>query len=51
MGLGAVLPEGDGFIFYLLRYLRYTLVGLWVAAGAPVTFIRLRLSQSPKHSI
>lgn len=51
MGLGAILPDGDGFIFYVLRYLRYSLVGWWVAAGAPWVFIRLSLSENPKRSI
>lgn len=51
MGLGAVLPEGDGFIFYVLRYFRYTLVGVWVAAGAPMTFRLLQLSENPKQPI
>jgi len=44
MGLGAVIPDGDGFIFYLLRYIRYSLVGWWIAAGAPWFFARLKLS-------
>ncbi|MCC7117148.1 MAG: phosphatase PAP2 family protein [Anaerolineales bacterium] len=43
MGLGAILPRGDGFVFYALRYLRYALVGAWVAAGAPWVFMRLKL--------
>jgi membrane-associated phospholipid phosphatase len=51
MGLGAVLPDGDGFIFYTLRYFRYTLVGLWVSAGAPLTFRRLRLSENYQQPI
>ncbi len=51
MGLGAILPDGDGFIFYVLRYLRYSLVGLWVAAGAPWVFVRLSLSESLNRSI
>jgi membrane-associated phospholipid phosphatase len=51
MGLGAVLPDGDGFIFYALRYFRYTLVGVWVAAGAPMTFRLLHLSENPKQPI
>lgn len=51
MGLGAVLPEGDGFIFYVLRYFRYTLVGAWVSAGAPMVFRRLHLSEDPKQAI
>jgi membrane-associated phospholipid phosphatase len=45
MGLGAVLPDGDGFIFDTLRFLRYTLVGWWVAGGAPWVFMRIRLAQ------
>ncbi len=51
MGLGAILPRGDGFIFYALRYLRYTLVGWWVAGGAPWIFARLNLSNYLKRSI
>jgi hypothetical protein len=51
MGLGALLPDGDGFIFYTLRYLRYSLVGWWVAAGAPWVFARSGLSETPKRSI
>jgi membrane-associated phospholipid phosphatase len=45
MGLGAVFPRGDGFVFYLLRYLRYVMVGWWVAGGAPWAFIRLKLAE------
>ena len=51
MGLGAIIPEGDGILFYILRYLRYSLVGWWVAAGAPWAFARLSLVENPKHSI
>jgi hypothetical protein len=43
--LGLLLPRGDTLIAYSLRYLRYMLVGLWVAAGAPELFIRLRLAE------
>jgi hypothetical protein len=50
-GLGAILPDGDGFIFYLLRYFRYSLVGAWVAAGAPLVFMRLNLSERTQHPI
>lgn len=45
MGLGAILPRGDGFIFYLLRFVRYALVGWWVAGGAPWLFIRIKLAE------
>jgi len=45
MGLGAILPRGDGFIFYILRFIRYTLVGWWVTGGAPWVFIRIQLAE------
>jgi hypothetical protein len=43
--LGAVFPRGEELLSYILRYLRYTLVGLWISAGAPYLFLRLRLAQ------
>jgi hypothetical protein len=39
-GLGAVLPAGDDVIALVYRYLRYALVGFWVAAVAPLLFLR-----------
>ena len=45
MGLGAIFPRGDGLIVYSLRFLRYALVGWWVAGGAPWVFIRLKLAE------
>jgi membrane-associated phospholipid phosphatase len=45
MGLGAIFPRGDGFIFYLLRYIRYVLVGWWVTGGAPWVFVRFKLAE------
>jgi len=42
-GLGKILPRGAAILPYLLRYLRYALVGAWVAAGAPALFTRLKL--------
>jgi len=45
MGLGAIFPRGDGFIFYSLRFLRYALVGWWVAGGAPWLFVRLKIAE------
>lgn len=38
MGLAAVFPEGEMF-----RYLRYALVGFWIAYGAPRAFGVLRI--------
>ncbi len=51
MGLGAVFPRGEAFIFYLLRYIRYALVGWWVAGGAPWVFMRFNLTKQPGKSI
>ncbi|OGO30736.1 MAG: hypothetical protein A2Z16_16170 [Chloroflexi bacterium RBG_16_54_18] len=45
MGLGAVFPRGETLLPLLLRYTRYTLVGLWVAGIAPLLFIRLGLAR------
>lgn len=44
MGLGAIFPRGEGFIFYTLRFIRYTLIGWWVAGGGPWLFVRLKLA-------
>jgi hypothetical protein len=51
MGLGALFPRGDGFIFYLLRFLRYSLVGWWVSGGAPWVFRRVGLAEQAESSI
>ena len=48
MGLGAIFPRGDGFIFYLLRYIRYALLGWWVSGGAPWVFVRFKLAERAK---
>ncbi len=42
-GLGEIFPRGEYLVAYVLRYLRYALVGLWVTL-APLLFIRLRLA-------
>jgi membrane-associated phospholipid phosphatase len=43
-GLKFIFPEGETVLAYFLRYLRYTLIGFWVAGGAPWVFIRLKLA-------
>lgn len=48
-GLGAVFPEGTSFLSLFLRYLRYTLIGLWIAWGAPQTFLKLNLIPRSKE--
>jgi hypothetical protein len=42
-GLGQVFPDGETVIPLLLRYLRYSLVGFWVTAGAPWLFFHFKL--------
>jgi membrane-associated phospholipid phosphatase len=48
-GLGLVFPRGDYLLAYLLRYIRYALVGLWISALAPLLFIRLGLASAAKE--
>jgi membrane-associated phospholipid phosphatase len=43
-GLGAVFPRGEEIIPYALRYLRYSLLGGWISAGAPWLFLRINLA-------
>ena len=38
LGLGAVFPEGATVISFALRFIRYTLIGLWVSWWGPLTF-------------
>ena len=42
-GLGQVFPDGETVIPLILRYLRYSLVGFWVTAGAPWLFFHFNL--------
>lgn len=44
-GLGVIFPRGEALIPYVLRYVRYGLVGLWVSGLAPMVFIRLKLAK------
>jgi hypothetical protein len=46
LGLKAAFPEGDSLVPWSLRFARYVLLGLWVAAGAPWIFMRLDLMQN-----
>jgi len=53
-GLGAVLPRNEDIISYVLRYARYTLIGVWISALAPLLFVRLGISHwisNPPRSI
>jgi membrane-associated phospholipid phosphatase len=48
LGLKAIFPRGDAFVPYVLRYLRFALIGLWVSAGAPWLFLKLKLARNLK---
>jgi membrane-associated phospholipid phosphatase len=43
-GLGALRPHGSDGVAQLLRFANYAAVGLWIAFGAPWTFVRVRLA-------
>lgn len=43
-GLGMLFPRGESFVPLLLRFIRYGLLGLWVSAGAPLLFTKLKIS-------
>ena len=45
-GLALVFPDNSDLISYAFRYLRYSLVGFWVSAGAPWLFFRFKLANS-----
>lgn len=47
-GLGVVFPQGEDFVAYFMRYIRYLLVGFWIIAGAPWLFFRIKLADMPK---
>jgi len=44
--IAVVLPDNADLISYVFRYIRYSLVGFWVSAGAPWLFFRFKLAQS-----
>ncbi len=43
---GLFVPDGEALLAYILRYVRYALVGAWVSAGAPFVFILLKLADA-----
>ena len=48
-GLGRVFPREADVLSYSLRYLRYTLTGLWIAWISPILFERINILQFEKH--
>ncbi len=46
-GLAWVFPEGETVLALLARWVRYGLVGFWVAGGAPWLFQKMEATRSP----
>lgn len=44
-GLGMLFPRNADMLSYGLRYVRYTLAGLWISGLAPLVFQRAKLSE------
>lgn len=49
-GLGQIFPDKADLISYFLRFVRYTLIGLWVSWWGPLFFERINLLRFEKHS-
>ena len=47
-GLKFIFPDGDTVLAYILRYVRYSLIGFWITAAAPWAFVRLKLAERAK---
>jgi len=43
-GLGDIFPRADNLLGFSLRYLRYTLIGLWISGLAPLLFLKAKLA-------
>jgi len=42
---GLIIPDTEAVLPYILRYIRYVLVGAWISAGAPWIFVKLNLAK------
>ena len=42
---GLIVPDSEAVLPYILRYIRYVLVGAWISAGAPWIFVKLKLAK------
>jgi membrane-associated phospholipid phosphatase len=45
LGLGLLFPDTPDFLSYVLRFIRYSLVGFWAIWLAPLIFVKLGLAQ------
>lgn len=46
LGLGSIFPDDIDLLSYSLRFLRYFLIGFWIAYGAPKLFGWLKLTEN-----
>lgn len=51
LGLGAVFPNNNDVLSFVLRYIRYTLIGLWVIGIAPLVFMKIGLAHKSMEKI
>lgn len=50
LGLKAIFPEGEYFLAYVLRYVRYALIGFWMAGIGPWLFVKMGLAEARERS-
>ena len=43
--LGQIFPRDESLFSFILRFVRYTLVGGWVTGGAPWLFQKINLTE------
>jgi len=48
VGLGSIFPETETLIAYILRYIRYALIGFWMSGFAPWLFVKIKLANHLK---
>ena len=48
-GLGAIFPDEISLQSYSLRFLRYSLIGFWIAYGAPKLFSLVKLTETETY--
>lgn len=44
-GLKAIFPGGETWLGYCFQYIRYSAIGFWVSAGAPILFFAIKLAE------
>lgn len=40
----ALFPQTGQFIYQVFRFIRYAILGLWICAGAPWVFLKIRIA-------